>query len=120
MKVSVLKVKQQKEYNECLEIRKKVFREEQKWAKEDEIDEFEDEAVHFLAFVGDRPAGTARFRFKDGLIKFERVATLPAFRGQGVGSNVIKKMLDEAKDQFPSYLPAMHAQTHAVPFYKKL
>ncbi len=120
MKVFVLRVQQVSDYNRCLDIRKKVFQEEQQWARRDEIDQHEDDAVHFLAYVGHDPAGTARFRITNSLIKFERVATLPNFRGLGVGSQVITQMLNIANEDYPHHLPAMHAQTHAIDFYKKL
>jgi predicted GNAT family N-acyltransferase len=120
MSVSVIKVSTADQYQDCLEVRKKVFREEQQWAADDEIDEHEETSIHFLALINGQPAGTARFRIHKGMIKFERVATLPGFRGRGVGSQVILKMLEEIDSHYPDYLPIMHAQMHASGFYEKL
>ena len=44
-------------------IRQKVFVEEQKVPEELEIDEFENESIHFLAYVNGEAVGTARMRW---------------------------------------------------------
>ena len=70
-----LKIKQvdtSNEYQEVLKIRKKVFIEEQKISKKIEIDSYEKTSKYIIAFLNNRPVGTARWR-KSGLeIKLER------------------------------------------------
>jgi predicted GNAT family N-acyltransferase len=45
-----------------LQIRRRVFVEEQHVPEQDEYDEFENTARHFLAFFDSVPCGTARWR----------------------------------------------------------
>ncbi|MCB1110113.1 MAG: GNAT family N-acetyltransferase [Chlamydiia bacterium] len=80
---------------------------------------YEKEETHFLATYEGEPAGSGRFRFKGGLVKFERVATLKKFRGKGVASALMDLMEKRAKMKHSDYLPFMHAQVDAIPFYLK-
>ena len=62
-------------YNQCLEVRKEVFVEEQNVPLEIEVDEYEKEAVNILLTLDDRPLGTVRYRdIGDGVAKVERMA----------------------------------------------
>ena len=64
----------QKMYDQCLEIRKRVFVEEQNVPMDREIDEYEDTSTHIL-LTTDTPVGTVRYRpVGDGTIKVERMA----------------------------------------------
>ena len=85
--ITIKKVQTKKEYEIYLMIRKAVFIEEQYVPKDQEIDSFENSSIHFLAYYNKTPAGTGRLRIKEHCIKFERIATLKAFRGKGVGKN---------------------------------
>ena len=76
----------QKYYNQCLEIRKEVFVEEQNVPLEMEVDEYEKESVNILLTLDDRPIGTVRYRdIGDGLIKVERMAVREIARGLHLG-----------------------------------
>lgn len=119
-KIQIHPVSNKEEYNCCLTIRKKVFVEEQGVPKEAEIDSHEKIALHFLAFYDDKPAATGRFRIKTGFVKFERIATLPEFRGKGVASMLMKAMQSDSVSKHPDFLPLMHAQISAISFYLKL
>lgn len=118
--VKVVIASNQDLYSQCLEIRRKVFIEEQGVPKDIEIDEHEDKAVHFLALVDGKPAGTGRLRLKKSYAKFERIASLRDYRGSGVGKGLMDFMQGYATREYPTYLQAMHAQESAVGFYKKL
>lgn len=107
------------EWQEYVSIRNVVFVQEQNVPEEDEIDAYEKESTHFIATLDGQPAGTGRFRLKGSFIKFERVATLKEFRGKGVASAIMDLMEKRAKMKHSDYLPAMHAQIDAVPFYDK-
>lgn len=107
-------------YNDVLEIRKKVFVDEQNIPLELEVDETESEAIYFLTYSDDRPAATGRLREYGKYIKFERIATLKEWRGKGVGRNLMEAMLDYAKKNFPGKVPYMHSQESAVAFYERL
>ena len=100
-------------------IRQKVFVEEQEVDPLLEYDEFEKISRHFLAEVSGLPAGTARWRKTENGIKMERFAVLSQFRGQGVGSALVKNVLDDIGDARDT-LVYMHAQNQVIPFYEKL
>lgn len=97
-------------------IRTRVFVEEQSVPVELEWDEHDDFATHWLALDPQgAPIGTARM-LRDGHIG--RMAVLPGWRQQGVGSALLQAALQHARQQnlFEAYL---YAQVHAVPFYQQ-
>lgn len=108
------------DYELCLKIRREVFVQEQKVPEDIEVDEFETSAQHFLVRSNGVPAGTGRFRVKDQYIKFERIATLKEFRGQGIGRFLMIEMMKEAQKHFSHLTPFMYSQKDAVSFYEKL
>jgi predicted GNAT family N-acyltransferase len=108
------------EYQEALSIRRKVFIQEQNVPEDIEIDEYEKTSEHFLLVVAGLPAATGRLRIKNKFIKFERIATLKDYRGQGLGKVLMESMLAHAQKNYPTYTPYMHSQMDAVPFYEKL
>ena len=120
--IEVKKINSSSDMDRAYSIREKVFVEEQQVSKEEEYDEFEDIATHFLATDEDGNAcGTARWRFTDKGIKLERFAVLKECRGRGVGSGLVKKVLDDVL-QHPdtnNKLIYLHAQLTAVPLYEK-
>jgi len=100
-----------------LAIRIAVFVEEQGVPAELEHDQHDLEAVHLLATDGDGHAvGTARL-LADGHIG--RMAVLPAWRHQGIGTAMLHRLMRIAADQGrPSVF--LHAQCQAEPFYARL
>lgn len=77
----------------------------------------EDESNHFLAFIGDKPAGASRWRKTENGIKLERFAVLDEHRGQGVGQALVAAVLNDLPvDEHYVYL---HAQLPAVGLYEK-
>lgn len=108
------------DYQDALSIRRQVFINEQNVPEEIEIDEFEKSSDHFLLVVAGKPAATGRLRVKNDLIKFERIATLKDYRGQGLGKKLMEFMLQYAQKNYPTLTPYMHSQMDAVPFYEKL
>ena len=106
----------------AFEIRRKVFVEEQQVPAEEEYDEFEKTARHFLAYdSAGLPCGTARWRYTPKGVKLERFAVLQSCRGKGVGSALVQKVLLDIAAQpeaaaKPRYL---HAQVTAMPLYEK-
>jgi len=106
-------------YDQCLDIRKRVFVEEQNVPLDREIDEHEDIATHIL-LKDDTPLGTVRYRpLSKETIKVERMAVLPEARGLKLG----KKLMDFVHDHARHYgyeKSQLGAQTHAASFYEKL
>ena len=118
--MEIIVTKSEIEKKQALEVRRRVFIEEQNVSEGLELDEFENIATHFVALDNGRPVGVGRLRLKKYYAKFERIAALKECRGKGVGQKIMSFMEDYAKLKFPSYLPAMHAQKSAISFYEKI
>ncbi|MGA5688107.1 GNAT family N-acetyltransferase [Cytobacillus pseudoceanisediminis] len=112
-------VSSEQELHDAFSVRKQVFINEQNVPEEEEIDQFEDEAVHFVLYNNGMPAGAGRFRTVDGNGKVERICVLKDNRQSGSGKAIMDKIEEHAKKQG---LPALklNAQTQAIPFYEKL
>lgn len=97
-------------------IRTTVFVEEQLVPAEMEIDEWDPQCVHAVAFDGEGGAlGTGRL-LPDGHIG--RMAVLKSARGTGVGSALLTALMDAARARGQREA-MLSAQTHAVPFYER-
>ncbi|MCD4795099.1 MAG: GNAT family N-acetyltransferase [Bacteroidales bacterium] len=79
----------------AFEIRTEVFVEEQNVDHEIEYDGYDDDAGHYIIFYNDVPIGTARRRFTEEGIKFERLAVLKTYRGLGLGGDLMQYMMDD-------------------------
>ncbi|WP_210364536.1 GNAT family N-acetyltransferase [Bacillus sp. REN3] len=117
MEVRIVSTEQERE--DAFDVRRIVFIGEQDVPEEEEIDEYEDDAVHFVLYDGEKPAGAGRFRILEGIGKVERICVLKSNRKSGAGVAIMKKIEDYAKEQGVSVLK-LNAQTHAIPFYSKL
>jgi predicted GNAT family N-acyltransferase len=97
-------------------IRKAVFVEELGVDASLEYDH-EDEARHYLLFLGSKPVATARWRETEKGIKLERFAVLPQFRNRGIGEIILKEVLQDVSSMGKKIY--LHAQIKAVPFYER-
>jgi len=121
MRIKVLKISRNDDMESALRIRKEVFVKEQHVPPYEEQDEFEDSSHHFLATIDKIPCGTARWRYTDEGIKLERFAVLSQYRGNGIGSKLVKTVLkdihsDKNNKNKQVYL---HSQLDVVPLYLK-
>lgn len=116
--IEILEVRKGAQMLDIFEIRRQVFVIEQGVNPEEEYDEFEDSCTHFLAKYTGIAAGTCRIRQTQNGIKLERFAVLKAYRQKGIGAALVEKCLE--KIGAVDTLIYLHAQLHAVPFYKKL
>lgn len=98
------------------EIRRRVFIEEQHVPEDLEWDDADEDAQHWLAFYNHEPVGTARM-LRNGHIG--RMAVLMRARNRGVGSQILRTILETATQQQLRDV-YLHAQIHAQPFYEKL
>lgn len=101
----------------ALAIRQAVFVEEQGVPAELEQDGLDEQAQHFLACVGPRPAATARVRRTSLGYKLERVAVEREYRGRSVGAALVAHVLEVLGSEQVVYL---HAQRSAVGFWERL
>lgn len=116
MNLKIQLVKTKKEYKDILEIRKKVFVEEQNVPLNIEI-EHEEDSKHVICFIDQLAVGTGRWRKTKNGIKLERFAVLTDFRNKGIGKEIVNFILSEISSNNTIYL---HAQEAVVNFYKKL
>ena len=116
MNLKIQLVKTKKEYKDILEIRKKVFVEEQNVPLNIEI-EHEEDSQHVICFIDQLAVGTGRWRKTKNGIKLERFAVLTDFRNKGIGKEIVNFILSEISSNNTIYL---HAQEAVVNFYKKL
>jgi predicted GNAT family N-acyltransferase len=98
-------------------LRLAVFVHEQQVPEALEWDGLDDDAVHLIAESEDgTPIGTARL-LPSGQVG--RMAVLPDWRAQGVGTRLLIELLRIASNAGYA-TPFMHAQTAAAPFYRML
>ncbi|MEE8539038.1 MAG: GNAT family N-acetyltransferase [Woeseiaceae bacterium] len=97
-------------------VRRRVFIIEQKIPESEEWDDADENSSHVLAFSEKRDAvGTGRL---EPTGKIARLAVLGEYRGQGVGSAMLIRLVEEARQRDFDQV-YLHAQTHALNFYKK-
>ena len=117
MNIKVVETKEEK--NQVFQIRTTVFVDEQKVSIEEEIDEFEDSAIHFIGYENEVPVAASRLRWVDEYGKIERVCILKEYRGKSYGTDMINRMEVEVTKK--GYTKTkLNAQTRAVDFYKRL
>lgn len=107
------------EFPDALNIRLKVFVDEQHVPLAEERDSHDDEATHFGCFVGGTMVGTARLLITGSSGQIGRMAVLQHYRKQGVGKQLLQTIIDHARQVGLTEL-CLHSQTHAIPFYRAL
>jgi len=99
---------------DAAQVRREVFIEEQNVPVEEELDERDPECVHAVIYDSEgAPVATGRL-LPDGHIG--RMAVCRAHRGQGLGSVVLERLIDEARRRGHLQV-ALAAQLHAQRFY---
>lgn len=97
-------------------VRRQVFIIEQKIPESEEWDDADENSSHVLAFSKKRDVvGTGRL---EPTGKITRLAVVGEYRGQGVGSAMLIRLVEEARQRGFDQV-YLHAQTHALNFYKK-
>ncbi|MBN1542752.1 GNAT family N-acetyltransferase [candidate division KSB1 bacterium] len=99
-------------------VRGIVFVEEQQVPYSLELDEFEYSATHILGEKTDEPIAAGRIRYLGEFAKLERIAVRKAYRGQGIGHQLVNYMLEIARTNGRRAFK-MHAQAHLTEFYGK-
>ncbi|MGK8803205.1 GNAT family N-acetyltransferase [Acinetobacter seifertii] len=97
-------------------IREQVFIQEQGITPEDEWDDFDAIAVHFMVYDKEQLIATARLLPQHSV---GRVAVLMPYRKQGIGKILMQHIIDYARNQKLPYLK-LSAQTHVTAFYEAL
>lgn len=116
----VKRVESELEKEQAFDIRRKVFVDEQQVPLHLEMDEYDDDAVHFVGYNLEQPIAAGRIReIEQGIGKIERVSVLSEFRGQHVGVLMMEAMEQYARSAGMAVLK-LNSQSYAIPFYKKL
>lgn len=101
-------------------VRRRVFIEEQDVAEEIEMDGNDDTATHVVLTDDGESVATARLRFPDDTTaKIERVAVVPALRGEGLGRRVMDAAESVATERGAT-VAVLHAQLRVREFYERL
>lgn len=86
--ITIVRTRQQRE--DAVSVRVAVFVDEQGIPREEEIDEFDDVAVHCVGYGDDgAPVAAGRLVLVDGYGKIGRMAVLKQHRGRGLGARVL-------------------------------
>jgi len=99
---------------ELHEIRRKVFIEEQGVSEALEWDNKDEGAEHFIVYEQGTPIACARMLDQ---CKIGRMAVLPAYRNQGIGSQILDHIKRHASQKRYTKLE-LDAQCHAFQFYR--
>lgn len=104
----------------CLEIRRRVFIEEQGVTEAEDVDGLDPVALHLLAMQDATPVGTARILVEGAVGKIGRVCILKEARGTGLGAALIRAAVAELRAMPDVAKAKLGAQVHAIGFYEKL
>lgn len=107
------------EFAQAMEIRVKVFVEEQNVPIEEEHDCYDEVAQHFGVFKSNQLIGTGRLVLQSRGGKIGRIAILPKHRGKGFGSGLIKTIINTGRAQGIQEFE-LGAQLQALDFYTQL
>ena len=120
--MKLIRIDKEEQLQEAFNIRKEVFVKEQGVPIEDEFDQYDSlqgNCIHILAYIENKPVGTARIRVVDGLGKLERICILPFYRKHGLGKEIVsyleKVAIEMGINEFK-----LHGQTQVQHFYEKL
>ena len=101
---------------EARHIRTAVFIEEQGITAEDEWDDQDTIALHFMVYDEQKAIATARLLSNHSV---GRVAVLSQYRGHGIGRILMQQIIAQAKIEKRPRLK-LSAQVHAIHFYESL
>lgn len=106
-------------YRDAIEIRKKVFVDEQNVPEDREIDKYEEDCYHCVGYDNGNPICTARLLpVTPDLVKIQRVAVLAEYRLGGYGRLLIDECIQKAAQERYHTL-VLGSQLHATGFYER-
>jgi predicted GNAT family N-acyltransferase len=82
-------VRTPQQYEDALSVRLAVFVIEQQIPREEEIDQYEDAAIHCVLYDDGKPVGAGRLVPMEGYGKVGRMSVLAEYRGRGHGARVL-------------------------------
>ncbi|WP_377889510.1 GNAT family N-acetyltransferase [Alkalihalobacillus sp. R86527] len=112
-------VETQNEMEDALKVRHRVFVQEQQVPEDLEIDQHEDEAIHFVAYDHHTPIAAGRYRMVEAFAKVERICVLKERRGSGIGRLLMNEIEKQVSKKEIGGLK-LNSQVSAIDFYKSL
>ena len=103
---------------DALYVRKEVFVKEQNVPEAEEYDEIDLKAYHIIAYINKIPVATGRLFKEQDTWFIGRICVLKEYRKNRIGKLIIKALSEKALNLRATELH-LHAQTHAMDFYKK-
>ncbi len=120
LNIEVRPIQNQQELEEMYYQRWLVLRAPLNLERGTEKDKYDDSAFHLVAIGNDKVIGSARLRqLSTELGSIAYVAVLPEFQNQGIGTQLIKALVEKAQEQNLKTLRLM-TRLSALRFYKKL
>jgi predicted GNAT family N-acyltransferase len=113
----IRKIMGQKELNQVLSIRRRVFIREEKVPRPLEFDGLEGVSDHIIVLLRGRPIGCARVRFYEDKAKLERIALSKRYRGRGLGKQLLEYLIEYCKRK-KAKKAVLNAQYRLRAFYK--
>ncbi len=106
---------------DAMTVRKTVFGKEQNYVYGSSRDKDDETAWIANIYDGDKTVSTSRMIFTENKNArlLGKIAVLPEYRSEGLGKIMLTELIRTAKSENVRML-YVNAQTHAVPFYKKL
>jgi predicted GNAT family N-acyltransferase len=104
------------EVEAAMDLRARVFCDEQGVSREEELDGLDEEALQIVALDESGVIATCRLRDLGAEWKLERMAVEARVRGLGVGARLLAGAEDEARARGAEQM-VLHAQIRAEPFY---
>jgi len=112
-------VDDEKGRQDAFAIRYDVFVAEQGVPAEIEIDDWDEEAIHVVAYVGDQPVGTGRVVVvHESTARIGRMAVRREWRNRGIGQEILKRLIGMAQEAGAGTI-RLHAQSNALRFYTR-
>lgn len=117
--MNIRRVSSERDLKKAFAIRLRVFVKEQGVPLEVELDRDDKTALHLLAEVAGKAAGTARIVLRRRSAKIGRMAVLKSYRNIGIGKALLKKAIEMAKLRGAQRI-YLHAQLPVVGFYQAM
>lgn len=106
------------EMKAALEVRRRVFVEEQGISEKLEMDGDGPEVLYMVVINNKEIVGTARIKFlADQRAKLERMAVIKQLRGAGIGRRIVSFLNEELKKMGREQI-ILHAQYPVIAFYR--
>lgn len=107
-----------KDISDAFSIREEVFIGEQNCPRQEEFDEFDEQAIHLIIYVDEKPAATGRIWHDGKSFRIGRIAVRSNYRRQKLGDLALRLLLYKAFSLGADIIN-INAQTYIMPFYKK-